>query len=1258
MTSSVPPTSPPPRVVDPILLDLITGRVAQWVEQLMDLTRRNNLLFFRETKTQHLDLSTANPLERDRLLTGETVSIQDLFTVPGQSSDGVTDAMRRIKSIVAKTKENYEERSLDTLFVGIGECSWDFGGIRSTVRENTGGESRPPRAPLLLASMEVKSGKRKGDYDLTIAGDPEVNPALAYVMKRDHGIILEVPQIDNEDKEQNALDLLNSLRLEIEKAPGGVVTTGAQISNFSYAKLAMVQDLEADLAGMTFHQIILALSDDQQALQAVRGNLADPPMDRPNHIPPASEFLVLDADASQNMVINAILDGQTFAFDGPPGTGKSQTIANAIASLVANGKTVLFVAEKRAAIEAVMRRLENVGLSDLVMDYHGTSKKKKDVIENLRQANNALKAHSGNSDTSMMDELQRQRDQLVERAEKLHEKREPWGLSLYDILVIRSKNEHGAGTTFRFPSISVDKTIAAEVNRLENDLRQLWNLGGFIDTPGATMWRQASLSRPEEALEYIDALSDAANWQLDEIRVAFEQLIQALKAPKDDLGSTRLLALLAREVKEFQQQWGNNLFTPETRSLADALRPARNPFTRLAGLLFNRSYREARKALVNISGKKAKAKTALRVAIKANEIYKKWTEIHEIGLPVPDLSTSTVVDIASAAETQLAAISESLTAFKVVVDALGTKTEHAQQLIDQLLDDRSVAATAYEAGKLEEQLVNAGLERLIVEARTTTADIETLVGRLWFSWSQSLTERIGAQVPGFNAHSSAAFNQIAERFQTLDRRHIDITPDRIKANWKRNAIETALRHPIEESKLMDALNRQRKIPPLAQIFKNSKHCISSWKPCWVMSPLSVSMLRPPSQWFDVVIFDEASQILPADAITAIKAAKQVVVAGDDRQLPPTPFFASGQPDVDDGTETSTDVDNDIEVGNYESILAVMKTIVTKPRQLQWHYRSRDEKLIAFSNKRIYKSLITFPDSSQESCIQHVLAGKGPDAVSKGATNRSEVNTVVELVKEHVRLRPEESLGVIALGSPHANAIDDAMFRAREDSVELDKFMSEKDFEPFFVKNLERVQGDERDAIILSVGYGWSEDNKMRYNFGPINGKNGERRLNVATTRAKQRLTLVSTFTEMDLDESRCKDGGMSFLRDYVRYARTRGEDFGDTLKEAPTINAFEESISRHLTAAGLSLVPQYGVGKYAIDFAVVHPHDSTKFALAIECDGASYHSQPLARERDRLRQEVLEARGWKFHRIWSTDWFTNPEFEIKKCLLAFEEAIK
>jgi len=264
--------------------------------------------------------------------------------------------------------------------------------------------------------------------------------------------------------------------------------------------------------------------------------------------------------------------------------------------------------------------------------------------------------------------------------------------------------------------------------------------------------------------------------------------------------------------------------------------------------------------------------------------------------------------------------------------------------------------------------------------------------------------------------------------------------------------------------------------------------------------------------------------------------------------------------------------------------------------------------------------------------------------------------VVELVKTHVRENPRESLGVIALGKPHADAITDAIEQERDADPELAAFLDSAESGPFFVKNLERVQGDERDSIILSIGYGRRDDRSLNYTFGPVNGEDGYRRLNVATTRARVRMTVVSTFEGKEMAESKCH-GGTLFLRDYLIYAGSGGSNLGRVDNSTPPLNPFEKSIQRALEAEGLALDPQHGVGRFRIDFAVRHPSDPGRFVLAIECDGASYHSFPTARDRDRLRQQILESRGWTFHRIWSTDWFRNPENEIQKVLESYHVAI-
>jgi very-short-patch-repair endonuclease len=273
-----------------------------------------------------------------------------------------------------------------------------------------------------------------------------------------------------------------------------------------------------------------------------------------------------------------------------------------------------------------------------------------------------------------------------------------------------------------------------------------------------------------------------------------------------------------------------------------------------------------------------------------------------------------------------------------------------------------------------------------------------------------------------------------------------------------------------------------------------------------------------------------------------------------------------------------------------------------------------------------------------------------------------VNGAVDLIIEHARERPHESLGVIAMGIRHANRIEECLLqRLREDPEledELGDFFAEEREERFFVKNLERVQGDERDAIILSIGYGKNTRGDLPYRFGPLLVEGGERRLNVAVTRAKNRVTLVSSFSHRDMDPERSSAEGVKLLRQYLQYVESAGTNLGDRVLERPALNPFEVDVRDTLTRHGLKLTPQYGSSGYWIDYAVQHPTQPGRYVLALECDGATYHSSESARDRDRLRQEQLERLGWTFCRIWSSEWFYDKDAAVQKVLKAYEEAVR
>ena len=446
--------------------------------------------------------------------------------------------------------------------------------------------------------------------------------------------------------------------------------------------------------------------------------------------------------------------------------------------------------------------------------------------------------------------------------------------------------------------------------------------------------------------------------------------------------------------------------------------------------------------------------------------------------------------------------------------------------------------------------------------------------------------------------------------------------------------------------------KKRRHLPLRKLMTEAGNAILQIKPVFMMSPLSIAKFIPPgSVRFDLVIFDEASQVRPVDAIGAILRARQAVVVGDNRQLPPTSFFdrvADGDGDEEESPATA----------DLESILGMFCASGAPERMLRWHYRSRHESLITVSNHEFYDNrLILFPspDAKREEtglCFRHDT-GTCYERGARKRFNTGEARVVADAVIEHARRKPDLTLGVAAFSLSQARRIEDEVELRRRADPSTEAFFAEHPEEPFFVKNLENVQGDERDVILISVGYGKIDGGHMSMNFGPLNQAGGERRLNVLITRARRRLEVHANFVAGDLDLSRTGARGVEALKTFLKYAETGVLDVPrPTGQEADS--PFEEAVAEALRARDHDVHHQVGSAGFFIDLAVVDPRQPGRYLLGIECDGASYHSARSARDRDRLRQQVLEGLGWTIHRIWSTDWFKYPTRELEKA----EEAIR
>jgi superfamily I DNA and/or RNA helicase/very-short-patch-repair endonuclease len=475
-------------------------------------------------------------------------------------------------------------------------------------------------------------------------------------------------------------------------------------------------------------------------------------------------------------------------------------------------------------------------------------------------------------------------------------------------------------------------------------------------------------------------------------------------------------------------------------------------------------------------------------------------------------------------------------------------------------------------------------------------------------------------------------------------------------------VKKAVGAAIGEMPIIKTQIQKKRRMAIRKLFQNAGHAVQELKPIIMMSPLSVAAYIPArTLTFDLVIFDEASQVKPVDALGAVLRGNQLVVVGDSKQMPPTNFFESqiiGDEDDDDDFESPLNMSP--ATSDIESVLSLMVSQNAPERMLRWHYRSQYESLIAVSNYEFYDSrLVLFPNANEDIIekglvFNHIKNGIYDRGGSR--TNMIEAKAVAMAALNHSLNKPNLTLGIVAFSISQKEAIEDEIEILSKKHEALSNFLEMHGNEKIFIKNLETIQGDERDVIYISVGYGRTKEGFLQMGFGPLNKDGGERRMNVLISRARQTCEVFSSITADEIDLDKTKARGVIVLKSFLRFAKDRILDRVEVPANADYDSEFEEQVAKIIRQNGYDVDPQVGSAGFKIDLAVKNPKLPGAHLLAIECDGATYHSSKSARERDRLRQDVLESRGWRFHRIWSTSWLRDPGNEIKKLLSAIKQA--
>jgi very-short-patch-repair endonuclease len=1118
---------------------------------------------------------------------------------------------------------------------------------------------------------------------------------------------------------------------------------------FSFAKLLMYKDLDPnnwpDKKPIAKHKLVGKL------LHA--GFRGDPDRTHPDesHVDELIDFgdgpHVVDADSSQAMVIAGVRAGSDLVVQGPPGTGKSQTITNMMASAVRDGKTVLFVAEKMAALEVVRSNLARIGLDEMCLELHSHKARKKEVLESLQQTwSTDPEKRLDSSHTA--EQFRETREALNAHARRMHTPVGKAGLTPFKIFGVLSRLK-GMGIpspTFKL-SAAVDWNLQ-DLKKREQVIQNLADKVALIGIPARHPWRGVGLDAvlPHTADRYAararvlqsglaDLLDRAeeTRWKVGCTRrdsLTFDQLgrlAQALeRAPNPDFSAigtdeweseTAAIRILVGEGTRYE-----NARAALSRTLTDDawdedFQDVRTQLEKHGDSLFRWARPDFRKAisklrrygvgrLPRVGAERLRILDRLeagkqnRVRVRATDVlgrtvfgklwqgegseWKRLVEVlqwisqcHSAGLPprwrtvvaeAKDAKAFGLVLGKLASEfsgrwSALRLLSDDLRldpadAFggstdKVTVDeiclwlkAAGDGPERIQEWIDWRLGSH----VAHDLGLVE----------LVEQVRSGVVSPENAPHILRSAIHETLADTVIAAFPDLASFDGSEYERTIQLFGQLDKYLMELAVRETQASHLA-AFPRGERQMGEMAILSQEWRKQRRHLPLRELVRKAGRAMQAIKPVWMMSPMSLAQyVGPGLVEFDLVLMDEASQIRPVEALGAVARGAQLVVVGDEKQLPPTSFFDR----VSDGAAVQEEEDDapGPEVRNIESILGLCAAQGMNQKMLQWHYRSKHESLIAVSNLEFYKRLFIVPSADPSELGLSLVKVNGLYDRGRTSANVAEAKAVVKAVIEHAERygSPERypegmSLGVGTFSVAQRDAILDELELRWRDRPELAEFFSSGCSEPFFVKNLESLQGDERDVIFISVGYGPDENGIISMNFGPLNSGGGERRLNVMISRARRQCRVFSSITAGDIDLSRTQARGVQVLRTFLQYAETGMLD-----RAAVGIRGidsdFEEDVGDALAKAGYSVEHQIGVAGFFVDLAVCDPARPGRYLLGIECDGATYHSSRSARDRDRLREQVHRDRGWNIHRVWSTDWFRKRGDTLRLLIAAIEKA--
>ena len=1219
-----------------------------------------------------------------------------------------------LKNIYRHARTTREETGANPLYLAIGLLRW-------YEKKNS---PKARYAPLLLLPVDLvyKRGRyyvRKRDEEISL------NITLIEYIRQTYGI--RIKGIDPLPHDEHGVDVplvFAQVRDALREQSKWDVEEECVLGTFSFNKYLMWHDIHNHREQLISHPVVSSLVSGslQWQPQPLQTNLAE----EDKHLAPGSIALPVPVDSSQ---LSAVLEagrGSSFILYGPPGTGKSQTITNLIANALYQGRRVLFVAEKMAALSVVQKRLEKIGLGPFCLELHSNKVTKKHVLEQLDKALHAAKIREPEEYDAVAQKLYERRTLLIQYLESLHEDREGSKFSLYECIsryesydvepltvLLNEKLAHLDGELLTIYEELLGSKLPAVLNVVgqpsEHPLVGLYPTLDCIQDPQTLARLLDEGAALAERIQRARALlTEILGADLEDSELSFRlglDLLSVISSSPLTQSSVASVAFDARQKDQLYSIWEHMKNRDELHRMLTA--DCREEFLEVDALSLLQEWKaiqdtwflprffSSRSYLKKLSfySDKLQNQTVAAYLERVLEYQKEVKYCVDNSSVMQQLLGSTlsteelggVVEylprLAQAVESLADALHLSVPSVQDRIKSIPSEElSHKLQGLDTLPDewsqylkqsepwvtyhfpsDRPFSESVssrfacwqanqgqigkwYSWAQLRGELSSQGLDVIIQEVEAKQIDAAQLANAFFKGLYRALAEQKISRSELLCTFEGELFDQQVQRYKDLTAEFQELSKKMLYAR-----LSNQLPHIYEDldnSSEIGRLNRNiangGRGTSIRQLLDDIPNLLPRLCPCMLMSPMSVAQyIDLGAEKYDLVVFDEASQMPTSEAIGAIARGNALVVVGDPKQMPPTSFFGTNS--VDEEEESIDDL---------ESILQDCQALSLPSLQLNWHYRSRHESLIAFSNHEYYDGeLITFPSVDDQATKVRFIQVKGSYDKGKTRQNKAEAEAIVHEVCR--RLRDEnlrgESMGIVAFSAAQQNLIEDTLTDCMARDASLQE-LADQLHEPIFIKNLENVQGDERDVILFSIGYGADSTGQLSMNFGPLNKVGGERRLNVAVSRARCEMLVFSTMTSDQIDLRRTKAKGVEGLKHFLEYAERQ------TLARRPQSDSdsadriITEQIADRLQRAGYPAMIQLGRSSFKVNLAVALPSAPDCYRLGILIDGETYRRTQTTRDREVGQPGVLGNLNWEVMRVWSPDWFRQPDLVIERIL--------